>query len=195
MNYDMIEAFKNLDNVGWGNIFVMFLFLLILVVGLLQSLHYIREFFGIETKQTLKDKERDDKITELNNLIDDQNRQIDELKQSDQKFYNDRVHDREQSFSIQKDLVDNLTKLSDTLTEIKIDILEEKMERKRWNILNMADELRHNSYYVDRERYENVFRDYDDYEEIIKKLGRTNGFIEESIKFIRSQYKESLERQ
>ncbi len=187
MNYDMIDAFKNLDNVGWGNIIVMFLFLLILVVGLLQSLHYIREFFGIETKQTLKDKERDSKITELN-------KQIDELRQSDHKFYNDRVHDREQSFSIQKDLVENLTKLSDTLTEIKTDILEEKMERKRWNILNMADELRHNSYYIDRERYENVFRDYDDYEEIIKKLGRTNGFIEESIKFIRSQYKESLER-
>ena len=195
MNYDMIDAFKNLDNVGWGNIIVMFLFLLILVVGLLQSLHYIREFFGIETKQTLKDKERDSKITELNKLIDDNNKQIDKLRQSDQKFYNDRVHDREQSFSIQKDLVENLTKLSDTLTEIKIDILEEKMERKRWNILNMADELRHNSYYIDRERYENVFRDYDDYEEIIKKLGRTNGFIEESIKFIRSQYKESLERQ
>lgn len=195
MNYDMIDAFKNLDNVGWGNIIVMLLFLLILVVGLLQSLHYIREFFGIETKQTLKDKERDNKITELNKLIDENNKQIDELRQSDHKFYNDRVHDREQSFGIQKDLVENLTKLSDTLTEIKIDILEEKMERKRWNILNMADELRHNSYYIDRERYENVFRDYDDYEEIIKKLGRTNGFIEESIKFIRTQYKESLKRQ
>ncbi len=188
VTYDMIDAFKNLNSFGWGNIMVMFLFFIILIVGLLQSLRYIHDFFGIETKQSLQNKERDEQIAALN-------KKIEELEKSANKFQDDRVHDREQSFQIQKELMDNLSQFSSTLSEIKVDILEEKMERKRWNILNLADELRHNSYYVDRERYENVFRDYDDYEEIIKQLGRTNGFIEESIKFIRTQYKDSLERE
>ena len=70
--------------------------------------------------------------------------------------------------------------------------MEDKIERKRWNILNFADELRHNDGVADNERYNNVFRDYDDYERIIRDKGLSNGYVEESIKFIRLKYQEML---
>lgn len=188
----MIEAFQNLTNIGWGNVVVTFLFFIVLIIGLLQSLRYIHDFFGIETKQTLKEKKRDEDIKDFKQKIDDLKQEIKELRKNDKQFVDNRVHDREQSFEIQKNLMDNLSSMSNVLSEIKVDILEEKMERKRWNILNLADEIRHNSCYVDRERYENVFRDYDDYEKIIKELNRTNGFVEESIKFIRAKYNQEI---
>ena len=40
--------------------------------------------------------------------------------------------------------------------------------------------------------YNNVFRDYDDYERIIHDRGLSNGYVEESIKFIRLKYQEML---
>ena len=136
-NYDMIEAFQNLTNIGWGNVIVTFLFFIVLIIGLLQSLRYIHDFFGIETKQTLKEKKRDEDIKDFKQKIDDLEQEIKELRKNDKQFIDNRVHDREQSFEIQKNLMNNLSAMSNVLSEIKVDILEEKMERKRWNILNL----------------------------------------------------------
>ena len=108
------------------------------------------------------------------------------------KVKDNRRHDRGQSFQIQKDLIEKCSQGTNSLADIKNDMLEEKIERKRWNILNFADELRHNDGVADNERYNNVFRDYDDYERIIRDKGLSNGYVEESIKFIRLKYQEML---
>ena len=174
----MIEAFNGLSALGWGNAILVFLFSIIFVAAFLEVKKIICEYFGIETKRSLKEKKRDE--------------EIEKLKADVSKLQENRTHDREQSFKIQKDLVDNFAQVSNTLAEIKNDILEDKIERKRWNILNFADELRQNDGVADNERYNNVFRDYDDYERIIHDRGLSNGYVEESIKFIRLKYQEML---
>ncbi|MGM9938221.1 MAG: hypothetical protein ACI32P_00610 [Catenibacterium mitsuokai] len=181
----VVDAFKELNGFGWGNVVLMFLLFLILFVAFLQSIHFICDYFGIETKQSLEQKNRDEEIKRLKE-------EITKLQESSQKFSSDRVHDREQSFEIQRNLLDNFAQFSTTLTEIKQDLLEEKIERKRWNVLNFADELRHNNGEADAERFNNVFKDYDDYERLIEEIGQHNGYVEESIKFIRSQYQRML---
>lgn len=181
----MTDAFKELDGFGWNNVILIFLLSIVLAVALLQSLRFIIDYFGIETKQTLKEKDRDSKIKSLE-------KKVTALEQSANKFSQDRTSDREKSLEIQRNLMDSLSQISTILDEIKIDLTEEKVERKRLNILNFADELRHSDWEIDRERYDNVLRDYDDYERIIHERHMTNGFAEESIRFIRSKYQEKL---
>ena len=133
-----------------------------------------------------------DIITTINQEIEKLKVDISKLQEEIKNINENRTHDREQSFKIQKDLIDNFSQVANTLADIKNDILEDKIERKRWNILNFADELRHNDGVADNERYNNVFRDYDDYERIIHDKGLSNGYVEESIKFIRLKYQEML---
>ena len=181
----MIESYEKLSSIGFENVILILLLSLGLGVSYFKSKDYICERFGIETKRSLKEKKRDEEIEKLKKEYDELKNSIDEVKDN-------RIHDREQSFQIQKDLIDNFSQVTNTLVDIKNDILEDKIERKRWNILNFADELRHNDGVADNERYNNVFRDYDDYERIIRDKGLSNGFVEESIKFIRLKYQEML---
>lgn len=181
----MIEAFNGLSALGWGNAILVFLFSIIFAVAFIQGVKFLCDFFGIETKHSLKEKARDKKIENIE-------ADVSKLQEDIKQFSENRTHDREQSFKIQKDLIDNFSQVTNTLAEIKNDILEDKIERKRWNILNFADELRQNDGVADNERYNNVFRDYDDYERIIHDRGLSNGYVEESIKFIRLKYQEML---
>lgn len=181
----MIEAFEGLSALGWGNAILVFLFSIIFAVAFIQGVKFLFDFFGIKTRKSIKEEKRDKEIEKLK-------ADISKLQEDIKNIDENRTHDREQSFKIQKDLVDNFAQVSNTLAEIKNDILEDKIERKRWNILNFADELRQNDGVADNERYNNVFRDYDDYERIIHDRGLSNGYVEESIKFIRLKYQEML---
>ena len=181
----MIESYEKLSSIGFENVILILLLSLGLGVSYFKAKDYICERFGIETKRSLKEKKRDEEIEKLKKDYEELSNSIDTIKEN-------RIHDREQSFQIQKDLIDNFSQVTNTLADIKNDILEDKIERKRWNILNFADELRHNDGVADNERYNNVFRDYDDYERIIRDKGLSNGYVEESIKFIRLKYQEML---
>ena len=181
----MIEAFEGLSALGWGNAILVFLFSIIFAVAFIQGVKFLFDFFGIKTRKSIKEEKRDKEIEKIK-------ANISKLQEDIKNINENRTHDREQSLKIQKDLVDNFSQVSNTLAEIKNDILEDKIERKRWNILNFADELRQNDGVADNERYNNVFRDYDDYERIIHDRGLSNGYVEESIKFIRLKYQEML---
>ena len=61
----MIEAFEGLSALGWGNAILVFLFSIIFVAAFIEVRKIICDFFGIETKWTLKAKARDKKIENL----------------------------------------------------------------------------------------------------------------------------------
>lgn len=180
----LIDVIEQLN--GFGFFTVLMIFCLV-VLGIIFAIKTFKEASGLfgKSHRQLMDEKIEQRLTALETRANN-------LEESAKKFNDDRVHDREQSFQIQHDLVNNLSQVSDALVEIKTELLEDKVERKRWNILNFADELRHNDWDADRERFDNVFRDYDDYERIIHEKGLTNGFVEESIKFIRLKYQEML---
>lgn len=181
----LIDIFESLSDLGWSNIFVILLLLILFTNLITEGWRKFLENVGLETKKNRIAREQEERIKKIEN-------EVNALKASANKFNDDRVHDREQSVNIQRNLVNNLSQLSDTLKDIKEDLIEEKIERKRWNILNFADELRHSENDPDLERFNNVFKDYDDYERIIQVQGFTNGYVDESIKFIRQKYQEKL---
>lgn len=181
----------------------------ILIVAIPKIKKYLETFeneSGFQFPWTTKKREIQKKFDELENKIVATRKEIDEKIESIHKAEHDEHETwHQQSITIRDNLtkkqttfeenqakfMETLAKISSSLIEIKADLLDERLERKRWNILNCAGKLR-NGECVDPEEFSNVFQDYDSYEDLINKNGLTNGLIEESIKFIREKYQESL---
>lgn len=202
----MVEILESLKTIDYGTLLGS---LAIIVVAIPKIKKYLEEYeaaSGFRFPWTTYRNEMKAKFTELDNKINTTRKELDEKIDS--------IHSAEhiehevwhqQSISIRDNLTENQHKLEETqvsfmhtlseisksLSELKADFLDERLERKRWNILNCASKLR-NGDTVDMEEFINVFQDYDSYEDIIKKNGLTNGLIEESIKFIREKYQELL---
>lgn len=202
----MTEILVQLQNVDWG---VFLGGVAVIIVAVPKIKKYLEDFeaesgfrFPWSTRRELIQK----KFDELDNKINTTRKELDDKIDSIHKaehIEHETWH--KQSITIRDNLAENQHKLEETqasfmhtlseisksLAELKADFLDERLERKRWNILNCASKLR-NGDTVDMEEFINVFQDYDSYEEIIKKNGLTNGLIEESIKFIREKYQELL---
>lgn len=205
----MNELFLELQNIDWG---VFMGSIAVLIVAIPKIKKYLDDFeseSGFQFPWTTKRKAIQKKFEELDNKINTTRKELDDKIES--------IHNAEhiehevwhqQSISIRDNLTENqhkmeesqhkleenqisfmqtLADISAAIAELKEDFLDERLERKRWNILNCASKLR-NGEFVDYEEYNNVFQDYDSYEDLIKKNGLTNGLIEESIKFIREKY-------
>ncbi len=69
--------------------------------------------------------------------------------------------------------------------------VEKEIEDMRWEILNFCSALSNGRKY-NREAYAHVFSTYERYEKILEENHKENGLVEESMAFIRNQYKEDL---
>lgn len=121
---------------------------------------------------------------ELLETIEDSKKRIDQFEQN-------RIHDREQSFEIQKALQESISKIADAIDAMQKEALDEKIERMRWQILDFSNSVA-NEKKCHIEQYENVIKTYDKYEKILQDHDMTNGVVEQSMEFIREKYQEVL---
>ena len=84
-----------------------------------------------------------------------------------------------------------ITKISQGIDDIKNSLLEDNIEKKRKSILDFCSSLS-NDQKQNSEAFNDIFRTYADYEQILKDNGMENGQAEESMKFIREKYQEKL---
>lgn len=130
-----IETVVNLD---WKSVIIAFVLCTGLVVGLIKSIDYLFEKFGIETKRMRESKllsqtasnldllkqkyedsvkqsiKHDEKIEiALNEFVDEIKNNIYDSRKKMEEFAENRVHDREQSFRIQKELTDSIKSIAD----------------------------------------------------------------------------------
>lgn len=202
----MTELLIELQTIEWSNLVA---WLAIIIVALPKIIKYLEDFeaesgfrFPWSTRRELiqkKFEELDNKINTTRKELDDKIDSIHTAEHVEHETWH------QQSISIRDNLAANQHKLEEnqdafmktlseitaSLSELKADFLDERLERKRWNIINCARNLR-NGDFIDLEEYRNVFQDYDTYEEIIQKHNLKNGLVEESIKFIREKYQEFL---
>lgn len=213
MKFDVTDILTQLQTIEWSNLVA---WLAIIIVAVPKVKKMVKDFeleSGIQFPwTTAKEKlnkrfeDLDDKITKVDNRINSTRKEVeDKFNNLHEKEHQEHEVWHQQSITIRDNLKENQNKLeqnqntfmqtladiSKSLAELKADFLDERLERKRYNILNCASKLR-NGDIVDMEEFVNVFQDYDSYEDIIKKNGLTNGLIEESIKFIREKYQELL---
>ena len=206
MKFDVTDIILQLQNIDYGMLMGS---LAIIIVAVPKIKKYLEDFeseSGFQFPWTTKKKAIQKRFDELDNKINTTRKELDEKIDSiHSEEHKEHEVWHQQSITIRDNLKENQNKLeqnqntfmqtlaeiSKSLAELKADFLDERLERKRYNILNCASKLR-NGDIVDMEEFVNVFQDYDSYEDIIKKNGLTNGLIEESIKFIREKYQELL---
>lgn len=117
----MIDNLKEIMSFGLDNVLIISLSSLALLVAFLKGWEYLCNFFGIETKRSLKEKKRDEDIKKLQD-------EVKALQCSADKFNSDRIHDREQSRGYQNQWIEVVHEMSakqDKLIE-RVDALAEQ---------------------------------------------------------------------
>lgn len=83
--------------------------------------------------------------------------------------------------------------LESDVKELKKDFDEEKVNSKRWNILDFANSCRNGRLHT-REEWQHVISQLKEYEVITDQKGIENGVIEEEAKYLRKLYAERNEK-
>lgn len=86
-----------------------------------------------------------------------------------------------------------LGELETDVKELKRDFDEEKVNSKRWNILDFANSCRNGRLHT-REEWQHVIAQLKEYEVLTEVKGIENGVIEEEAKYLRKLYAERNEK-
>ena len=115
-----------------------------------------------------------------------------------QKYSQNRIDDRKQSISIQKELKESINTIAkrqddrdkkiEELTDI---IVDKQISDYRWEIIGLADDIS-NGKKVSKDALRHAIATYSKYEDIIEKYGLTNGEVEISMKIITETLHELL---
>lgn len=191
------ETLTQLNEFGWFNVISVIILVIVFLPNLIESWKKFTSSIGLKSVNELEEEKLNKTISSLREQVakleqklkgteTSFNNQIQEIK-------NNRIHDRQQSLDIQDKWTQCITKMMETLEDMRSDILDDKIDGMRWKILDFANQLRRNGRvsYLE-EQFSNVLKTYDDYEEILRKHKKKNGQVEESIKFIREMYHEML---
>ena len=82
--------------------------------------------------------------------------------------------------------------------EIKVEVrevanlfMDKNIEDMRWRILDFASAIS-NGRKFNRESYDFIIHTYEQYEIVLKKLDRTNGVVDETMQYIKEEFRERL---
>ncbi len=84
-----------------------------------------------------------------------------------------------------------ITKISKGIENIETELLDNNLERKRKYILDFCSSLS-NGQKQNKEAFNNVFKAYKKYEDLLSAHNMENGQAEESMKFISEKYQDFL---
>lgn len=105
------------------------------------------------------------------------------------KEVNEHIADSEERKKEQDSLMRELSEKLDKNNAVTLSIL---IENKRSSIIDFASKVIDESYPVTKEQYNRIFKIYEEYEDIIKENGLTNGEVDIAIRIIRESYEKHL---
>ena len=85
-----------------------------------------------------------------------------------------------------------ISKISQCVTDIDKRILDKDIDDMRWELLDFCSALTGGRKY-NREAFDHIFRIYEKYEMILKDNKMTNGFVDESMNYVKEVYHKNLE--
>lgn len=223
-----INQLIQLGDIDWWYVIVALLLFLFFVKAVWSLLDWLLfEKLGIETKKMKQRREEREQLkattelakttaenlaklqqrhtkdeeefrNNLNNYIEESRKDRKALHDEMTRFTNNRLHDREQSLEIQKELKDSIKTLTDcqkdrdekinNLTNMFVD---KEIDDLRFKILDFASSISSGMKY-NRESYDHILKIYGKYEHILEEHNMENGLVEESVKYIQSSYQELL---
>ena len=213
--------------IDWKSVVIALAVVALLIIAGTEAWKKIKEIFGIEFKKDrekreayelllatnalakktaenldkLQNRHTNDEETFRNNLntyIEESRKDRKALHAEMTQYSENRISDRQQSISIQKELKDSIKDLIDSqgdwdakienLTKMFVDT---EIDDMRYKILDFASSLSSGKKF-NRESFDHILKIYQKYEKILEEYGLENGLVEESIKYIKSSYNEYL---
>ena len=170
----MLNYLEQLSAPGW---LILFFTVLLLVEGALKLLSSLWNIFA---SKVLKISTSISRKKEIENIILSNQKEIQTLKEEQKK-------DRDASKKADKDLREELDKTNNKLDKIGDLVLNMRIESMRSQILDFGSSCRVRTH--SREQYLEVFELYDNYENLLKENGLTNGKVEITMEIIHDRFK------
>lgn len=211
-----MEAFEALFKLPWITILISLVIILVAIKFIWELIEWFMKKFKIETGSMKEKRETHNLLTNNSNqlaqLVKDNEKQakkfekdhilllqtseeLKELKKSEkidiENFKKNRVHDREQSFEIQKQLTDAIDNINDNLKDMRKESIDREIGQIRWDILKFATDIS-NGKKASRESYDFISKLYTRYETLLDEIGEENGLVDESVAYIKETYHQKL---
>lgn len=178
-----VEVVRSFD---WWTVVIGVLIAIGIVMLCVKIKDFVVSTFGITTKSALAKQAQEERIKDLNNQIIDLQKEI-------QQFKDNRTHDREQSFDIQKQLTDSQTLLQNSVENLRKMLVNKEINDMRWEILDFSNAVMNGRVY-NKEIYDHIFDTYTEYERVLEENGLENGKVDSSMQFVRNKYLELMEK-
>ena len=180
---DNVEIVRDLD---WWTVVIGVLIAIGIVMLCVKVKDFIVSTFGITTKTALAKQAQEQHIKDLQG-------QIYGLQKEIQQFKENRIHDREQSFDIQKQLTSSQTLLQESVENLRKMLVNKEINDMRWEILDFSNAVMNGRTY-NKEIYDHIFDTYTEYERVLEENGLENGKVDSSMQFVRNKYLELMEK-
>lgn len=143
--------------------------------------------FRRRRRENKEEKEKQKKLIEnVQKSLDEMKKHYSPEKLAERDAWMAWVNDRAKVYDAS---VKELTEFKSTLEVTKELTLDLYINVNRNRIIDFAGKVVNEDAIVSREEFNRIFKIYDEYEEILKKYGKTNGEVEISIRIIRDAYK------
>lgn len=178
-----VEVVRSFD---WWTVVIGVLIAIGIVMLCVKIKDFVVSTFGITTKSALAKQAQEERIKDLNNQIIDLQKEV-------QQFKDNRIHDRDQSFDIQKQLTDSQTLLQNSVENLRKMLVNKEINDMRWEILDFSNAVMNGRVY-NKEIYDHIFDTYTEYERVLEENGLENGKVDSSMQFVRNKYLELMEK-
>ena len=167
-----------LNSSGKAQTFILIITALVAFQFLAKLAEWFIEKYEIETKSMKREKMQTESVHMLEKEVDAIKLEIKEIKDST-------AHDTEKRLQFE-------TQVTDALKEIKYEMAKDRIDTLRERILEFGCVCHTREY--SKEAYDNVLRNYDEYESLLKANNMNNGRTEMAISYIRKKYEEYMEK-
>jgi len=132
-----VEVVRSFD---WWTVVIGVLIAIGIVMLCVKIKDFVVSTFGITTKSALAKQAQEERIKDLNNQIIDLQKEV-------QQFKDNRTHDRDQSFDIQKQLTDSQTLLQNSVENLRKMLVNKEINDMRWEILDFSNAVMNGRVY------------------------------------------------
>ena len=182
-------VFEKLSEIGFINVLSVVLLIFIGVPIVCEGIKNWKKLLG-KSNREIKDENIEQRLNDMNKKIDDEvqklNKRIDDMHQKQGEYHTESINIRGGLADKQEELCAAIASVTELLNEMKIEQRDEKIQRMRWQILEVANYIR-NKEDVNMEQLNNALDTYDDYEKVLQKYNLLNGQVDVSIQLIREK--------
>ncbi len=129
----MVDLIKQIEDIGWGTAIICFFLIIYAIVTVVSGCKKILSVFGLHSNQSLKEKESERKISNLQEQIDHLDQKI---KQTQNSIISKQEQYHEQSIDIRNKLKDGQDDLKEDIHSLRL-LLEESMSNQNQTTVAM----------------------------------------------------------